>query len=303
MSFVATRPRRGPIRPVTLALAVVAGVLLALAIDLVRDGSVGTWLARHGLTPPYEARGERIDIGRRSLYLDCRGEGSPTVVLEAGSGSDSATWAAVHDELAASTRTCAYDRAGRGRSDPAERRTLSDAAAELRALLTAADEPPPFVLVGHSLGGSFVRVFASEYGNEVAALVLVDTFDPDLQEDWVHPLLGSLRPEYDAHLDDLRDTVSVVDSLDWPPSEEQLRDGSLQGLRIDALRAPRYEPRLSEDQNARIGEAWVAAYDSLSPGMVRWTTALGAGHMIQVDRPDLVIDVVRRAIDTARRSP
>ena len=140
----ATGRRRALPSLTALVLAVVAGVVLALVIDIVRTGGPAGWLARHHLAPPYEARGERHDIGGRSLYLDCRGEGRPTVVLEAGSGADSATWSAVHDALAATTRTCAYDRAGRGRSDPIERRTLSHAAAELRALLSTAGEEPPF---------------------------------------------------------------------------------------------------------------------------------------------------------------
>ena len=90
-----------------------------------RAGGPGGWLARHQLPAPYVAGGQRFDIGGRALYLDCRGTGTPTVVLEAGSGADSSTWAAVHDELAATTRTCAYDRAGRGRSDPRDRGTRS----------------------------------------------------------------------------------------------------------------------------------------------------------------------------------
>lgn len=281
---------------VALMLAVVAGVALALAIDVVRSGGPASWLARHHLSPPYEARGERYDIGRRKLYLDCRGEGQPTVVLEAGSGADSATWGAVIDSLAELTRTCAYDRAGRGRSDPIERHTLSHAAAELRALLSTAGEPPPFVVVGHSLGGAFGRVFASENRDEVVGLVLVDSFDPDLQDDWIHPLLGSLRPEYEAGLHALRDTVAYVDSLDWPVSEEQLRESSLDGMPIEVLVAPRYEPRLDEATNAEIATAWETAYEQLSPGRVTWTVAWGAGHNVHIDRPDLVIEAVRALI-------
>jgi pimeloyl-ACP methyl ester carboxylesterase len=296
----ATRRRR-PLPSLTaLVLAVVAGVVLALVIDIVRTGGPAGWLARHHLAQPYEARGERHDIGRRSLYLDCRGEGVPTVVLEAGSGADSATWSAVLDALAATTRTCAYDRAGRGRSDPAERHTLSNAAAELRALLATAGEEPPFLLVGHSLGGAFSRVFADENRDEVAGVVMVDTFDPDLQEAWIHPLMGSLRPEYEAGLDRLRDTVSIVDSLDWPASEAQLREASLEGLRVEVVVAPRYEPRLDEARNAEIADAWEAAYQSLSPGLVRRTIAWGAGHNVQIDRPDLVIEAVRRLVDNSR---
>lgn len=293
--------RRRPVSLLALlAIAVATGLLLAIAIDIVRIGGFDSWLARHQLAPPYDARGERIDIGGRSLYLDCRGEGQPTVVLEAGSGADSSTWSAVMGALSATTRTCAYDRAGRARSDPTERHTLADAAAELRTLLATAGEPAPYVLVGHSLGGAYIRVFADAYGDEVAGLVMVDTFDPDLQTDWIHPLLGDLRPEYEVFLNGLRETVSAVDSLDWPTSEQQLRSSSVAGLPIEMLVAPRYEPRLSEAKNAEVATAWRAAYESLSPGLVRMTTAWGAGHNVQIDRPDLVIEATRRIVDLAR---
>ena len=292
--------RRTPSRPATLLLAVATGLLVALAIDIVRDGGPGGWLARHHLSPPYDAKGERIDVGGRSLYLDCRGKGRPTVVLESGSGADSSTWSAVLDELASTTRTCAYDRAGRARSDPTARHTLRDADAELRGLLAAAGEPRPYLLVGHSLGGAFVRVFAADYREDVVGLVLVDTFDPDLQEAWIHPLLGPLRPEYEAALDGLREVVSRVDSLDWPASEVQLRESSTVGLPIDVLVAPRYEPRLTEKENAEIAAAWEAAYESLSPGNVRKATAWGAGHDVHIDRPDLLVESVRRLVAIAR---
>lgn len=297
---VEERRRRRVPGPITLALAAVAGLVVGLTIDVARSGGPGAWLVRHGLPPPYVARGERIDIGPRSLYLDCRGDGQPTVVLEAGMGSDSSTWSAVQDELATTTRTCAYDRAGRGRSDPIETHTLSHAAAELAALLARAGEPGPYVLVGHSLGGAYIRVFAGENRANVGGLVLVDAFNPDLQDVWVHPLLGPLQPEYEAHLDGLRNLVAQVESLDWPASEEQLRSSSTDGLPIEVLVAPRYEPRLDQARNAEIAAAWQAAYDSLSPGLVGQTTAWGAGHNIQIDRPDLVIEATRRVVDLAR---
>ena len=83
-------------------------------------------------------------------------------------------------------------------------------------------------------------------------------------------------------------------------SEEQLRASSVEGLPIEVLVAPRYEPRLDEVRNAEVAAAWQAAYESLSPGLVRQTTAWGAGHIIQIDRPDLVIEATRRLIDLAR---
>ncbi|HEX6868159.1 MAG TPA: alpha/beta hydrolase [Candidatus Limnocylindrales bacterium] len=293
------RRRRFP-RAVLVVAAVMLGLALAVAVDVGRSGGIGAWFARHHLPAPYVAAGKRVDIGGRSLYLDCRGTGSPTVILEAGSGSDSATWAAVHDELATTTRTCAYDRAGRGRSDPRPRHTLADAAADLRALLAAAGETGPYVVVGHSLGGAYARVFAAAERSDVAGIVLVDSFDVDIEEGWIHPLLGSLRDEYEARLDGLRAHVSNVDTLDWPASEAQLRASSVAGLPVEVLLAPRYDQAFSEATNAAIAEAWWTGYETLSPGLVRDTTAWGAGHVIQVDRPDLVIESVRRLVAQAR---
>ncbi len=294
-----TRRRRLPLA-LLVALAIAAGILLALIIDVGRTGGPASWLARHHLTAPYLAGGERVDIGPRSLYLDCRGSGLPTVVLEAGSGSDSGTWSAVHDALATTTRTCAYDRTGRGRSDPRARHTLSEAAADLRAVLDAAGESGPYIVVGHSLGGAYGRAFASADPTEVAGLVLVDAFNPDLESAWIHPLLGTLRGEYQTRLDGLRAHVSQVDSLDWPASEAKLRATERAGLPIEVLVAPRWEPRLDAATNAAIADAWRAAYESLSPGHVTYTTAWGAGHNIHIDRPDLVIEATRRLIELAR---
>src|SRR5512134_825718 len=220
------RPGRSTRRlpgPLGLLVAIALGLSLGVAIDIVRNGGWQSWLARHGLLLPYRAEGDRHDIGGRSLYLDCRGSGSPTIVLEAGSGADSSTWSAVIEPLASTTRTCAYDRAGRGRSDTRGDHTLADAATDLWALLAVAGERGPYVVVGHSLGGAYGRVFTARYGGEVVGLVLVDAFNPDLQETRIHPLLGPLRAEYDARLDGLRAHVTVVDSLDWPTSEMQLR--------------------------------------------------------------------------------
>ena len=80
---------------------------------------------------------------------------------------------------------------------------------ELRTLREKAGERPPYVLVGHSSGGWLVRVFASTYRSDVAGLVLVDGFSVDLETAWIHPLLGDLRGEYEARLQQLRDTVAA----------------------------------------------------------------------------------------------
>ncbi len=285
---------------VRLALAVVLGLGLGLAIDVVRSGGPGAWFALRGLPAPYLPLGDEVDVDGRSVYLDCRGGGVPTVVLEAGMGSGAASWSPVHDDLARTTRTCAYDRPGLGSSDPRGRHTLADTATDLRMALDDSGEVSPFVLVGHSHGGDYVRVFAGRYREDVVGLVLVDTFDPDLHATFIHPLLGDLRPEYDTTLDGLRALVADVEDLDYAVSERQLRDASLVGLPIEVLRAPRGEPRLDAATNDALADAIIAAYDSLSPGRVRFELAWGAGHMIHIDRPDMVIAATRRIVEAAR---
>jgi pimeloyl-ACP methyl ester carboxylesterase len=167
-------------------------------------GSLGRWSRRIGLTlaglvaiavstgAGYEimmrsrsarlhpAPGRLVDIGGRRLQLDCRGAGSPTVVLESGLDHLGAlSWAAVHDSIARTTRACAYSRAGILWSDPAPGPfDARRAARDLHTALVAAGERAPWVLVGHSLGGPYTTLFTSAYPSEVAGLVFVDASHP-----------------------------------------------------------------------------------------------------------------------------
>jgi len=145
-----------------------------------------------------------VDIGAgRRLYLECRGTGSPVVVLEAGYRSSARIWSEdLHQSgalrtmvlagVAVFTRVCAYDRPGtvavlndnvrQSRSDPVPMpRTAVDVVADFHALLRAADVPAPYVFAGHSLGGLFVRLYASTYPRDVLGLVLVDAYSEMLE--------------------------------------------------------------------------------------------------------------------------
>jgi len=116
-----------------------------------------------------------VRIEGRQARIHCLGRGAPTVILEPGLGLPSLVWAWVQPELAGASRVCIYDRAGYGWSDPSD--SPADAAntsRQLYALLNAADIPGPYVLVGHSIGGAYVRMFAAEHPQAVAALVLID---------------------------------------------------------------------------------------------------------------------------------
>jgi pimeloyl-ACP methyl ester carboxylesterase len=133
-----------------------------------------------------------VDVGGYALYYECSGQGSPTVILEAGMGSESSYWAGVIAGVEETTRVCAYDRANLGRSDEARTpRTFQDASRDLQALLVNARIGGPYILVGHSLGGELVRIFADQYPEEVAGIVLVDAAHPDMGP----RLLAGLPPE------------------------------------------------------------------------------------------------------------
>jgi pimeloyl-ACP methyl ester carboxylesterase len=119
--------------------------------------------------------GKMIDMGGRRLHIVEAGTGAATVVFESGLGEDVTTWDNVQPQVAGFARTVTYDRAGIGESDPpTQPTTLSGMAADLHALLHRANISSPYILVGHSLGGMLVQVFAHAYPKEVAGLVLVD---------------------------------------------------------------------------------------------------------------------------------
>ncbi len=128
----------------------------------------------------YPPLGQMVDVGGYRLHLYCTGQGSPTVVLESGLAGPALQWALVQQKLEKTARVCSYDRAGLGWSDvgPAPR-TSQQMVNELHTLLHNARVQAPYVLVGHSLGGFNVRLFAHEYPSETAGLVLVASGNED----------------------------------------------------------------------------------------------------------------------------
>lgn len=179
---VTTSPLR-PTRRTHRRLVWTRRVLLGLVVALVALGSVGAIyqaVATEIDSRTYPPPGQLVAVGGHRLHLHCVGTGSPTVILETTSDGTSANWAWVQPELARTTRVCAYDRAGHGWSEPGpEPRDAQRIAHELRTLLDNAGVAGPYVLVGHSAGGLFVRMFAAEYPETVAGIVLIDTAHPD----------------------------------------------------------------------------------------------------------------------------
>ncbi len=168
-------PARRIGRRVLRGIARGLGGVFALIAGLALAGAGYEAIAAGGDAQAYPPPGRMIDVGGYQLQIHCVGTGSPTVVLDAGLGGSSLDWSLVQTEMGQTTRVCAYDRAGMGWSDPGPQpRTPGQIAGELHTLLTNAGIAGPYVLVGHSLGGKNVRMFALEHPDEVTGMVLVD---------------------------------------------------------------------------------------------------------------------------------
>ena len=268
-----------------------------------------------------------VDIGGgRTIYLECRGQGSPTVILESGYHDSSDLWGiaevtppvadgAVLPGIARSARVCAYDRPGTlrysenqgsitTRTSPVPMpRTAADVVTDLHTLLRAADVPGPYVLVAHSLGGIFSRLYQRTYPDEVRAMVLVDTFSPEVPQ-----LFGPLWPAY-------RDLLSTTGTGTDPAAERIDLDTSINQLDQALPMRPVPLAVISKTEpfgglpptlpggltGADIERLWpqvqagVVAIEPQTPQ----TLAAGSYDYIQVRQPDLIISATRLVVARA----
>ena len=197
MAAQVRRSLRGPGR--ALVIPVIA-MLLVLALG----GGLATVSAAFGSSAA-EQPGQLVDVGGHRLYIECRGSGSPAVVLQSGLGESSSSWARIAPDIAASTTVCVYDRAGHGRSDEAAQPQDGIAlATDLHTLLERAGVGGPYVLVGHSSGGAYVRVSADRYPHEIAGVVLLDAQPADAFD---------VLPDYPSFYERLRTATALAPSL------------------------------------------------------------------------------------------
>ena len=134
-----------------------------------------------------------VDIGTHRLHIYCMGTRSPTVVIDTGVGNVYHSWESIMETLSQEVRVCAYDRAGYGQSEPGPLpRHSQRVAEELHSLLASAGEEGPFILVGHSLGGLNMQVYAHIYPKEVAGLLLLDPFPLAWMRGEVYPELRGI---------------------------------------------------------------------------------------------------------------
>lgn len=272
--------------------------------------------ARELATPSAHTGAFDVEEGRK-LFLNCAGSGSPTVILEAGAGGGASAWTQVQAEIAAFARVCSYDRANipGGASDPAQKpRTAGDVVADLHAALAASGVPGPFVLVGHSDGGLFVRRYASLHPDEVVGLVLVDAVSENLEEAEAALLEELLTPDqlsqYQAALEQQANAPFVArvddEQVDMAASSAEMRaarsDSPLRPMPLFVLThgvpsppAPGEPPAIARDKE-RI---WQQVQDELAllvPN-AKHLVVRDSGHVIQQEQPGAVIDAIRQVVE------
>lgn len=286
-----------------------------------------------------EAVARTVDIGAgRSMYLECAGNGTPTVVLVSGLRSSAQEWHTsestaippappVFEEVARTHRVCAYDRPGTvvgdeiSRSDPVPQPTsAAAAAADLHALLAASGEPGPFVLVGHSIGGTIVRLYAATHPDAVHGMVLVDASSEFLQDNETPEQWTIQRQLMKV------DGADIADSLaEYPDIERFDIDATFAALRAapalrpmplvvisaDALLGPQFPAMIAAgtlpagtppDFGATFDAAQAKAQARLAqlvPGAVH-ITRTHSGHNVHLVQPQIVTEAIRSAAGVTR---
>ena len=238
-----------------------------------------------------------VDIGDRSLLLRCRGSGGPTVVLEAGLADDLSTWDAVQAPVSARTRVCAYNRANIGVSDAAPKpRTTTDMVDDLEHLLAAADERPPYVLVGFSFGGLVVQQFAATHADDVAGLVLVESNHPDEERQFESHLTRRQIREDRAEVAGNPEGADVFSSFDEVRSAGPLPDVPLVVVTAGVPEEwpPGWNPRVFN----RLRSRQQADLATLVPGG-RQMFARQSGHRVPDEQPEVVVRALDDVVDRA----
>jgi len=275
--------------------------------------------------------GKLVDIGGgRRLHLVCMGSGAPTVVMESGAAEGFYSWWLVQQRLQSEMRTCSYDRAGFGWSDPTPSRSMSGYVDDLHALLAAAGEKPPFILAGHSMGGSLVQRYAWRYPKEVAAIVAVDPANdeasfapvPEMRdavakhrarrtkemEEWRATNQWPVQQFPSELPKDLRDRlIAASGSRNW--WEARFAEGALPdldvvmtpeqrriGVPIVVISATKWQKPdgWSDEAFDRYQKRWRAMHDEIaSRSKDGRVVEAPTGHSVQLENPALVANEIR----------
>jgi pimeloyl-ACP methyl ester carboxylesterase len=276
--------------------------------------------------------GRLVDVGGFNMHIYCTGEGSPTVILDAGLGQGTLYWSQIQEGIAKHTRVCSYDRAGMGWSESGPMpRTYMTVTEELHALLSAAGEQGPFVLVGHSAGAHTVRFFTQDFPNEVAGIVLEDAANERvltqenlapgvklMQDSLLAARLGYFRINEDSLVmmagieipAELKPYLHIIyNSKTFATSADELM---AMPVTAAALEPTKFEgawkdiPAIvltADNENGRMlgmpeHHRQLAALSTKGEQIL-----VNSSHNIHIDQPDVVIQAILNVVDAATTTP
>ena len=277
-------------------------------------------------TPGTGIPGRLVDIGGHRLHIHCTGEGTPTIIFDSGVGGFSLEWSRIQSALAQRTRVCSYDRAGYGWSDPGPLpRTSERITRELHTLLLRAGVAGPYIIAGHSFGGYNAQLFASNYPNETAGLVLIDASHPEQIERLPGPKPGTpkrAKPNANSYViswffphPNFPDENALMaqrimqgwrHKMTW---REEMTVFSVSAKQVQAsrpmpkvpivvlTRGRSFWPAYSKgDETEKI---WLQLQDELSQLGANpvHLIAQHSGHVIHLDQPDIVITAMETMLD------
>jgi pimeloyl-ACP methyl ester carboxylesterase len=253
------------------------------------------------------------------MHLVCVGPtdtGEPIILLEAGGGGDSLSWDHILPVMQSTHRLCAYDRAGLGRSDPPTEasRTTADQVVDLRTMLDAAGVSGPFVIGAHSDGATVATLFTQAYPDDVVGLLFVDPRGPRVSAMSLDALPPP-TPDEPAAITEFRDSLETFETdPSLNPEHVNIRDsfaetaaaldepGPLFGDRpvvvLSAEMTPGAQLGLPPDLATKIDEIFAAGQQELADESTAGTiqTVSGAGHEIQFDRPQAVVQALEQTL-------
>ena len=242
----------------------------------------------------------KVPVGGLTLHVVCKGAGAPSVVLESGLGNDARAWSRVQPEVAKFTKVCAYDRAGLGTSGPPPRpHSNRQMANELHGLLRAARIQAPFVLVGHSMGGTNVQLFAASHPSSVAGMVLVDSSPSP-------PPLAEFPREELAKFERNIERMEGLDLKTFLAGFDDVRGSNRslgrRPLVVLVAGRPQPEPFLNETRAREVFQARQQAQGSLVALSANSAliTVRESSHHIPLESPEVVVNAIRAVVESSR---
>ncbi len=239
---------------------------------------------------------EEVEVDGRSHAYFSAGQGEPTVVFETGLGDGMEGWVAMAEAAARFSRVFAYDRAGYGRSDPGEEpRDGLRIVDELRTILDASGHRPPYLLVGHSLGGMYVELFARTHPDEVVGLVLVDATPAQYLERCVAATEASRCGPSNEWVDQLPEPLRSELQSRAATEEQVLSASPAPQIPTVVIVSPRSDGQPDTDA------VWVEVQRERAAALdATLVMAEESGHYVQFDEPELVLEAIRKIVEQHR---